>query len=699
MPSGHKSKKEFRVVNLAPGTIIEDRFQIISYIGEGGMGTVYTATQIGFDRTVALKFLDWKMTSENEEALARLEREAQALSRLQHKNIVTVYGLHRSASHGPFLAMEFLAGQSLQQLLSNRKPLTTERSVEIAIQICEALMCAHSHHIVHRDIKPSNIILGEQYGLKVIDFGLIKLLPEYGRTLQQLTEAGCAIGSVLYMSPEQCTGSACDERSDIYAVGCVLHHCLTGAPPFEGDHSVAVMHRQLHDAAPLLSDVCPERSYPEKLQDVLNKAMAKAPDDRYKDAAALMEDLKLIAAGKSELVHAVGVRLSPMTGGDARWRSSQATSPRMLLGSLLCLVLVLAMFIAGIASGVISGRQYDGIRIPLLELELAITDCLYKNTSTFAVDNELALAQCLSRSGRTDRAVSVYTKTLSEFVSLLENGEISDSDQRIFAAAKGLQQLSPQAADEIMLPLSAKLSERHTASAEALLNAVIKDGPSNLKNLAKVQLGSLQCKSQDATRATETFDNVMSHTMDGEQRKRVAYIAGTALYHNHHYRSAIDFLQRGVDCAGKQKWVIDDIEALRHIGLCHIELHEGRMAELCFERTWKALKEISDEPTLQIPVLRSLGETKYALGHYLEAEDVFRQEVSALKALPQANPIEIATISNRLGDSLVMQGKFSQAKEAFSEALVACRQVNSGPSQQQIEQESSLKLKQLSTHL
>lgn len=702
-------------MRLAEGTTIEDRFQIISYIGEGGMGTVYNALQVGFNRTVALKFLDWKSTGDNAEAFARLEREAQALSELQHKNIVSVYGFYKSDSFGPFLVMEYLAGQSLQLLLSNRTPLAPERSIEIVIEICEALACAHAGRIVHRDIKPSNIILGEPYGLKIIDFGLIKLLPDYGKTVQQLTEAGCAVGSVLYMSPEQCTASVCDERSDIYAVGCVLHHCLTGVPPFEGDNSVAIMLQHVHDAVPALSSACPDRTYPEKLQDVILRAMAKAPEHRYQSASELLADLKLIASGKSELVStsASPARLDAgqtRTSYGSKFRHGIGSSPskvaQLLMVSLVCLLLGGAIFVGGVATGSISAQQFDGVRIAVLEAQLRLSHSSEENARLSSVlasqydrdqiadeaiyyygkfveqsriafgissrylDAELALADCLRRYNHTQDAVDRYKQVLGELILLLNKGQIDDTDRRICTAAKNLQQLSLRSAGEnALLSLSADLVN-HRILAEELLQLVVDSGSPKGRVLARTQLASLQCRDANAKNAVNLFNDLIDVTKEPRNKIELCYFAGQALKQNHHYTEAIQFILAGLHEAEKHGFDNSDASVYEQAASCFIQIRQYNEAKSCFQRAVAIAKAQPRRDTLLIiRSLDGLGQAEYHSANYSAAEKSLREEESFLRRSAQPDFAQLVHTIGMIGDSLTMQKKYYRAEKEFQRAL------------------------------
>lgn len=263
----------------------------------GGFGVIYRAKQLGFDRIVALKVLQGQGRIQHED-IRRFEREARILSQLRHRNLVLFYGFGEYEGN-LYIAMELVPGKSLEVALAKRGKLPLEETVSILKQVCEALMCSHSHGVVHRDLKPTNIMLCETADgvmVKLIDFGLAMLITADITAMQRITSQGNTVGSVEYMSPEQCIGRPSDDRSDIYSLGCVLHHCLTGEPPFTGDNPVVVMRRHVDDSPPRLAKVLTD-PFPPQLQYVIDKALAKDPEDRYEDIGELLADLELIEGG------------------------------------------------------------------------------------------------------------------------------------------------------------------------------------------------------------------------------------------------------------------------------------------------------------------------------------------------------------------------------------------------------------------
>lgn len=273
---------------LTSGYLVDERFEIVRPIGVGSYGVVYEARQSQLERRVALKILNEAVDSES---ALRLMREGQILSSIRHRNIISFYG-YGLWEEKPYLAVEFVEGRSLQLELCERGALTVRRSMEICLQIAEGLACAHAAGVVHRDLKPANVILTEGPDghdlIKIIDFGLSKLLARMGTTVQQLTSVGMTVGTVQYMSPEQCLGKEACPQSDIYALGCILYECLAGQPLFDSDTSVGLMMQHVKaDVLPLPASSAVSDQLIRELQTILDKCLEKEPAHRY----AVMEEL------------------------------------------------------------------------------------------------------------------------------------------------------------------------------------------------------------------------------------------------------------------------------------------------------------------------------------------------------------------------------------------------------------------------
>lgn len=279
---------------------LKDRYEVLEQIGSGGMGAVYRAYHFELQRSVAIKGLNANETVAG--VRERFKREALALSKLEHSNIVKLFGFEEHSGH-LFLVMEFVSGVTLQEHVQQIGKINAVDAVKLVKQLCDALGVAHSNNIIHRDIKPSNVMLqiaddGKPI-VKLVDFGLARFRTDHG--MQQITAASGAVGTAMYMSPEQCAGQNADERSDIYATGCLLYYCLTGAPPYPGEQSLMIMREHLISLPPGLCAFGADDQA--ALEDVVWKAMAKNPDSRYSSAAAFGSDLLALQEGNTVSAH------------------------------------------------------------------------------------------------------------------------------------------------------------------------------------------------------------------------------------------------------------------------------------------------------------------------------------------------------------------------------------------------------------
>lgn len=271
------------------------RYRIVSLIGEGGMGQVYLAEDTTLHRKVSLKFLSTSVTQDRQR-LQRFEQEAHATSALNQPNIITIHEIGEGYGH-QFIATEFIDGQTLRARL--RSPLDLDETLDIAIQVASALVAAHRVNIVHRDIKPENIMIRKDDGLvKVLDFGLAKVsvprratIDSEGDTQLRNTAPGVVMGTVAYMSPEQARGDTVDERTDIWSLGVVLYEMIAGCSPFAAASSNEIISAILSkQTAPLLARFA--HSVPERLEEIVAKALTKNKDERYQTSKDLLIDLK-----------------------------------------------------------------------------------------------------------------------------------------------------------------------------------------------------------------------------------------------------------------------------------------------------------------------------------------------------------------------------------------------------------------------
>ena len=288
VPSG-PSAADGSEEELRPGVLLEGRYQIEDRLGEGGVGFVYRARQINLHRRVAIKLLQQDMMGD-EELRPRFEREALTLAALSHPNIVSLtdYG---AVGGRPYLVMELLEGRTLRELIDREGPLEVTRALSLTRQVLLALAYAHSLGIVHRDLKPANLLvqaLPSHEHLKVLDFGLVKLLPgSYLDRGVHLSRVGFTFGTPAYMSPEHATGAEVDGRSDLYAMGVLLFELLSGQKPFDGELQ-DILRAHFTAPVPKLSERNPKLAGRDDLQALVERAMAKEREDRFADAAEMI---------------------------------------------------------------------------------------------------------------------------------------------------------------------------------------------------------------------------------------------------------------------------------------------------------------------------------------------------------------------------------------------------------------------------
>jgi serine/threonine protein kinase len=275
------------------GSVLADKYQLIERIGKGGMGVVYRGVHLLMDREVAIKVVHARYAQQDPSCLDRFKLEAKATSALSHPNVMAVFDFGITDTGTAYLVMDYLRGESLDQILKREGELHPLRALRIFRQACGALAHAHSKGVIHRDLKPSNIMLVDEHDesdvVKIVDFGIAKLLPGARGNSQQLTDTGQIFGSPLYMSPEQCMGNSQDGRSDIYSLGCLMYEALAGIPPITGDNVLAVVYKHLNEI-PVSMGVLARQKVPDELEEIVAKALEKHPDSRYQS----MADLKKI---------------------------------------------------------------------------------------------------------------------------------------------------------------------------------------------------------------------------------------------------------------------------------------------------------------------------------------------------------------------------------------------------------------------
>lgn len=270
---------------------LPERYEALSVLSQGGMGVIYKARHVMTGAKLAVKTLHLHLAHEPKHIL-RFEQEAKAASALKHPHLVVVHDFGLTPSNVPFIVMDLIEGTNLQEQILNYGPLSVKRFCDIFVQASDALAHAHKRGVIHRDIKPANMILaasddGKDF-IRIVDFGIAKVIASDALTTQELTQTGDLVGSPLYMSPEQCLGTTLDARSDIYSLGCVMYEAITGKTPFLGSNSVQTIFKHIHEMPPRPSTQRTDILIPLELEKVLFRTLQKDPAGRY----ALMDDLR-----------------------------------------------------------------------------------------------------------------------------------------------------------------------------------------------------------------------------------------------------------------------------------------------------------------------------------------------------------------------------------------------------------------------
>lgn len=330
---------------------IAERYEFMEELGKGGIGTVVLALDRTLNKPVAIKVLNANL---NDEDSIRFQQEGILSGRLKHENIVSVLDFGVTDTNVPYLIMEHLTGFSLKHMLSEEGKLDTLFAVQIFQQICRGMVSSHNQGVVHRDLKPGNIIMvpleDESLAAKIVDFGLARLISQDDR----LTVAGSAIGSPLYMSPEQGQGQAGDQRSDIYSMGCLMFEVLTGSVPFVGEAAVHTL--MMHQSViPERLHVRAQQAFPEVLEAIVAKCLHKSPDGRYQNFSDLLRDLEnleadIIRAEREEYLDAAtrsGIQraLNSVTDFTVPLTSKMSNSEVAIKASIGLAVLALAAFV------------------------------------------------------------------------------------------------------------------------------------------------------------------------------------------------------------------------------------------------------------------------------------------------------------------------------------------------------------------
>lgn len=281
------------------GRLLAERYRLLEKVGEGGAAEVFRARDQRLDRTVAIKLLRPQYTHD-EASRKRFVQEAKTAAALSHPNVVDIYDFGEAQDGSMFIAMQYIQGQNLKDLLQKRGRLTPAETISIARQACYALAAAHANGLIHRDVKPQNILIDKAGHIHLTDFGIVKAL-----AAPALTQSGMTFGTAAYMSPEQATGAPVKAAADLYSLGCVMYEMLSGMPPFTGDNPAVVAYKQVWEQPRPLHEVVPE--VPPSLEGIVMRLLNKDPNRRYPSTDDLVADLDALNVSSNQLTEAVSI--------------------------------------------------------------------------------------------------------------------------------------------------------------------------------------------------------------------------------------------------------------------------------------------------------------------------------------------------------------------------------------------------------
>jgi serine/threonine protein kinase len=323
------------------GLILDSKYQLIARLGEGGMGTVYRAKRLHIGDEVAVKLLHRDLVREDK-AIERFRREAQSAAMIRHQNVVSIHDFSDAADGDgeAYIVMELLHGESLRQLLERRGRMSPEHAVTLMHDICAGVAVAHRQGLLHRDLKPDNVIVtppaheGEREIAKVVDFGLAKVRDVAAATA--LTQSGAVLGTLYYMSPEQCADEELDPRADVYSLGAMFYEMLTGAPPFRSGNLAGLIAKHLNEPPPPFPD---SLHIPPALAAACYRALGKKREQRQLDAAAFSRELEMGLSAASGGPTAI-------SAGPSTSRSSWLKWTLVAFGGMLSLLLIVGFVVA-----------------------------------------------------------------------------------------------------------------------------------------------------------------------------------------------------------------------------------------------------------------------------------------------------------------------------------------------------------------
>lgn len=666
---------------LRIGTTLDDRYEIVAYLGCGGMGSVYKARHAELDRAVAIKVLHPRFCGSNA-AIVRFQREAKILSTLTHPNMLTVYGFG-GAKGVIYLAMEYVQGASLGRLIEEKGRLQPAVAIQLLLEICDAMSCAHKNDVLHRDLKPDNVMIvtgaDGEYHAKVVDFGLAKLVDD--TNAQRLTKTGEVVGDPRYMSPEQCYGKKLDARSDIYSFGCLMYEVLTGRLPFDGVEPVAIMHKHIDEEA---KSFAKDLRIPAALETITMTALAKDKQLRYSSFDEVKELLLKVAecpeieiaatinrrSGKQAAKTPIAiVTFCAIVGvGTMFWAVTGFPTWDLMQGYAKYALAIDASQKAksalSIAEYYIAGKDYSNA-VALLEEAARIYQSLDDRNSVFMC--RLMIGNLYFEQNRLAEAESLYSEFLMEALELARKSNAMPASEKVLVSSlRNYSSLRPDASIQLAQGFSdAYVSNNMPISALNSLFAISAAGSKEIQANSAFSIGLLALKQKHFRDAQTQFDRSIELSRNNTRFNRASKVisevrrAGTKSMVIHFQKVQAEYLGQA-DLRGKLALEIQIADE-------YFRQSDFPAAQEFYSAGLQLANRLRSERNLR-QCLHGLGRTYLMLGKHERAEEMFRQEISRI-SVSKHTIADAATAYWCLGLSLHAQNDYENAAVALQKAL------------------------------